>query len=122
MTLNMLKVQIRPSRVTVAATGRRPGSVTVQKRCKALAPSTDAASSRSASIDCSPPRNATIMDGIPSQTLTVITENFAHVGSLRNDGETTPIFVSSCATKPYGLLKMKRHEKAEMKDGTAHGT
>ena len=44
MIVNMLNVQMVPSRITVALTGRRPGTVTDQNRCQGVAPSTSAAS------------------------------------------------------------------------------
>ncbi len=63
------------------------------------------------------------MNGTPSQTLAVITANFAQVGSPRKAGGfAQPSFIRNWSKKPYGLLKMKRHAKAEMNDGTAHGT
>ena len=62
-------------------TGRSCGSVIVQKRCSAVAPSTAAASCRSSRIDCTPASSAIVVCGIPAQTPTRITAGSAHLKS-----------------------------------------
>ena len=54
---NELKVQMLDSIRVIAITSRRPGRVTFQKRCQALAPSIAAASYSSVGIAASPARN-----------------------------------------------------------------
>ena len=55
--LNMLKVQTPPKMTAGSSAGFNIGKVTAKKRWTGLAPSTSAASSSSAGIDCSAPKS-----------------------------------------------------------------
>src|ERR1700684_1100424 len=65
-TLNMLNVHTLPSTTAGKRVGRSSGTVTPQKRCQRVAPSTSAASRTSFGIDVRAPRVTTIMKGKPS--------------------------------------------------------
>lgn len=92
------------SRITVVETGRRPGSVMWRNRCQAVAPSISAASYCSEGMDCNPPSRATIMKGMPSQTLTAMTANLAQVGSFSHGMPSMPMPPRTVLSRPRSSL------------------
>src|SRR6185503_17403655 len=81
MRSKLLNVQIE-DRVTVTViTWRSPGSVTWTNRFHDEAPSTVAASYRSAGMAFNPARKHTVKNGTPFHTLTRITDGMASDGS-----------------------------------------
>src|SRR6266540_6237544 len=133
MRSKLLNVQI-DDRVTVTViTWRSPGSVTWTKRCHDEAPSTVAASYRSAGMAFNPARNATVKNGIPFHTLTRITDGMASDASdsqpagqlstrcaLASRGPI-PESVSSVLTLPKVGSSSERQLNAVTTVGTAHG-
>src|SRR5690606_3794836 len=108
MIANMLKVQIDPSRITVAATVRRHGTVTYLKRCQRLAPSTSAASYNSQGIDCRPPSSTTIMNDTPSQMFTTMQLMNSQYESDNQGTDGSPMPVMIELTSPVSV-SMSRH-------------
>jgi hypothetical protein len=104
MTTNRLKVQMTPSMVTATETDFSCGSVTFQNIWRRVAPSTLAASYRSAGIDCRPPSRATIMNGTPSQTLTTIGATYAQNVSESQFGPWIPNSARNRLMNPYSPL------------------
>ena len=68
-TLNMLNVQTLPRITAGSIEGRSSGTVTFQKRCQRVAPSTSAASITSFEMLVRAPSVMTIMKGKPSHVL-----------------------------------------------------
>src|ERR1700690_2591881 len=111
-TLNMLNVQIAPSTTAGRSAGRNKGSVTRQKRCHRVQPSTSAASSTSFEIDVSAPSVTTIMNGKPSHTFVVTfavsdVENFAN-----HEMGSTCTIARSAFTAPNCLWNIPFHASA----------
>src|SRR3972149_8658518 len=75
MMLNMLNVQITERMIAGTRAGLSEGRVIERNCCQRVAPSTRAASYRSAEIDCNAPREITIMNGTESQALVEMQAN-----------------------------------------------
>src|SRR6476659_6174764 len=81
MLVKLLKVNANDAIISGATAISNSGSVTFLKSCQAPAPSTFAASVSAPGIDCSAPSETRKKYGKVSQTLTTMTDTFAHVGS-----------------------------------------
>src|SRR5438552_8594507 len=101
MRSKLLNVQI-DDRVTVTViTWRSPGSVTWTNRCHDEAPSTVAASCRSAGMACNPARNVMVKSGTPFHTFTRITDGMASDGS---ESEPAGQLSTRCAPASSGPI------------------
>src|SRR5439155_10889947 len=107
MLLKLLKLNANDAIMSGATVISSKGNVTLRKTCQAPPPATSAASTRSAGIDCSAPRQTRKKYGTVSQTLTRITETRGDHG-LKSHGMvvwktwlTTPesSFNKPCQTK-----------------------
>src|SRR5262245_19647018 len=121
-TLNMLNVQIAPSRTAGKRFGATIGIVTRQSRCQRVAPSTSAASSTSFGTAVSAASVTTIMNGKPSHTLVAKLAEKALKKRPHHENGSTPTASRSALTAPNCLLNIPRHASAVTYDGTAHGT
>src|SRR5438552_18495799 len=84
MLLKLLKLNANDAIISGATVIRSSGNVTLRNTCPAPPPSTCAASSSSAGIDCRAPRQTRKKYGTVSHTLTKITETLAHHGLKRH--------------------------------------
>src|SRR6185295_7735326 len=89
MMLNMLNVQITDRITAGTSAGLIDGRVIDLNCCQREAPSTRAASYRSAEIDCKAPSEITIMNGNDSQPL-VVTTAAKLVSGLSNQAMAEP--------------------------------
>src|SRR3954466_10360385 len=81
MLLKLLKLKANEAIINGARVVRESGKVTLRTPGQPPPPSTWAASTSSAGIDCSAPRQTRKKYGTVSQTLTKMTETRAHHGS-----------------------------------------
>jgi hypothetical protein len=92
-------VAMIPVIVVNTMTGDSVGRVTWRNRCHALAPSSDAASSRLTGTSPSAARKITMVFPMPHKASRV-SEGFDQVGSLNHPGPSMPNFLSSVFTGP----------------------
>ena len=90
--------------------------------CHQLAPSTSAASNRSAAIASRPVIRIRVQNGSDFQMWTPIAMVSATVGSLSQFGPSSPVNLKiSVLTTPHSGLNMKRTERMVGIEGTAQG-
>src|SRR5439155_24036328 len=115
MLLKLLKLNANDAIMSGATVISSKGNVTLRKTCQAPPPSTSAASTSSAGIDCSAPRQTREKYGSGSQTLTRITETRAHHG-LKSRGR--PVW-KTWLTTPKSSFNKPCQRKSGRKGGTA---
>src|SRR4051795_5699524 len=90
--------------------------------CHQLAPSTSAASNRSADIASRPVIRISVQNGSDFQMCTPIAMVSATVGSFSQFGPSSPVNLKiSWLTTPHSGLNMKRTDRMVGIDGTAQG-
>src|SRR6266481_1921035 len=115
-------VQIIESSVQVRYSVRIDGQVMKRNFCHQVAPSTSAASNRSAEIASRPVIRIRVQNGSDFQMWTPIAMVSATVGSLSQFGPSSPVNLKiSVLTTPHSGLNMKRTERMVGIDGTAQG-
>src|SRR3954451_15887904 len=116
-------VQIIESSVQVRYSVRIDGQVMKRNFCHQLAPSTSAASNRSAAIASRPVIRISVQNGSDFQMWTPIAMVSATVGSLSQFGPSSPVSLKiSVLTTPHSGLNMKRTERIVGIEGTAQGS
>src|SRR5215204_2685874 len=102
--------EARTWRVTTSRRiGRKLGSVIDRNCCQRFAPSTDAASYRSAEMACIPARKMMVLNPIVHHSVAMLTVNQAHGLEARKFGVVPNQDSRSRGTKPALLLKTHHH-------------
>src|ERR1700730_6436648 len=115
-------VQIIDSRVQVRYSACIDGQVMKRNFCHQLAPSTSAASNRSAEIASRPVIRIRVQNGSDFQMWTPIAIDSDTVGSLSQFGPSSPVNLKiSWLITPHSGLNMKRTDRMVGIDGTAQG-
>src|SRR5690242_14222082 len=121
MRSKTFSVYTRPSKSVIAETARSRGNVIRQKRCQPVAPSIAAASYTSAGMICKPLYNRTRLNGIPIQTLAMITEASDQSGDVSQLTGPTPTTARALLTMPESLLSIHDQVDADTISGRSHG-
>src|SRR6202041_626358 len=115
-------VQIIESRVQVMYSICIDGQVMKRNFCHQLAPSTSAASNKSADIASRPVIRISVQNGSDFQMCTPIAIDSATVGSLSQFGPSSPVKRKiSWLITPHSGLSMKRTDRMVGIEGTAQG-
>src|ERR1700688_5241318 len=111
-------VQIIESRVQVTYSICIEGQVMKRNFCHQLAPSTSAASNKSAEMASRPVIRISVQNGSDFQICTMIAMVSATVGSLSQFGPSSPVSLKiSVLTAPHSGLNMKRTDRMVGIDG-----
>src|ERR1700689_3352539 len=115
-------VQIIESRGQVRYSVRTDGQVMKRNFCHQVAPSTSAASNRSAEIASRPVIRIRVQNGSDFQMCTPIAIDSATVGSLSQFGPSSPVKRKiSWLITPHSGLNLKRTDRMVGIEGTAQG-
>src|ERR1700686_2966802 len=115
-------VQIIESSVQVKYSVRTEGQVMKRNFCHQLAPSTSAASNRSAGMARRPVIRIRVQNGSDFQMCTPIAMVSATVGSLSQFGPSSPVSLKiNVLITPHSGLSMKRTDRMVGIEGTAQG-
>src|SRR6185437_1095309 len=122
MRSKTFSVYTRPSRSVIAETARSRGNVMRQNRCQPVAPSMAADSYTSFGITCKPLYSRTRLNGMPIQTLAMITDASDQSGDVSQLTGPTPTTWSALLTMPESLWSIHDQVDAETINGSSHGT
>src|SRR5687768_17240728 len=107
---------------TSSMIGRRLGNVIDLNCCQRFAPSTDAASYRSAEMACMPARKMIVLNPIVHHSVAMLIVNQAHGLDARKFGLPPNHDSSSNGTKPALLLKTHHQVSPTTATDSVHGT